>query len=78
LLWLAVVGVINSVISISYYWKIIRAIYLTPAETEERIDTSPALAIALGVAVTGVFIVGIFPSLILNLLQTAAQIFFVG
>ncbi|RLC78457.1 MAG: NADH-quinone oxidoreductase subunit N [Chloroflexi bacterium] len=78
LLWLAAIGVINSVISVSYYWKIIRAIYLTPAETEERIDTSPALAIALGVAVTGVFIVGIFPSLILSLLQTAAQIFFVG
>jgi len=66
--------VLNSVISVSYYWKIIRAIYLLPAETEERLPTSPALAVALGVAVTGVFVVGIFPGLLLGLLQTAALV----
>jgi len=74
LLWLAAVGVLNSVISVSYYWKIIRAIYLTPAKTEERLDTSPALTVALGVAVVGVFVVGILPGLLLGLLQTAAQV----
>jgi len=74
LLWLAALGVLNSVISVSYYWKIIRAIYLLPAETEERLPTSPALAVALGVAVTGVFVVGIFPGLLLGLLQTAALV----
>ena len=65
---------LNSVISVSYYWKIIRAIYLTPAKTEERLDTSPALTVALGVAVVGVFVVGILPGLLLGLLQTAAQV----
>ena len=75
LLWLAAIGVINSVISVSYYWKIIRAIYLLPAETEERLSTSPALSVALGLAVTGVFAVGIFPGLLLDLLRTAAQVF---
>ena len=78
LLGLAAVGVLNSVISLAYYWKVIRAMYLTPAQTEERLGLSPALAVGLGVAVTGVFIVGMFPSPLLNLLQAAAQTFFTG
>ena len=76
LLWLAVVGVINSVISLSYYWKVIRAMYLVPAQTDERLTTPLTLAVALGVAVTGVFVVGVFPGLLLPLIQAAARTFF--
>lgn len=72
---LAVVGVLNSVISLAYYWKIMRAMYFTPAQTDEHVSTSPALAVALGVAVVGVFAVGIFPGPLLGLLQMAAQTF---
>jgi NADH-quinone oxidoreductase subunit N len=78
LLWLAALGVINSVISLSYYWKVIRAMYLRPTQAEDRLVTSPALAVALGAAAIGVFAVGMFPSLLLNLLQTAAQTLFAG
>jgi NADH-quinone oxidoreductase subunit N len=75
LLWLAVIGVINSVISLACYWKIIRAMYLFPvtAETDERLTTSPALAIALGLTVLGVFAVAIFANPLLALLQAAAR-----
>jgi NADH-quinone oxidoreductase subunit N len=78
LLWLAALGVINSVISLSYYWKVMRAMYLRPTQAEDRLITSPALAVALGATVVGVFAVGMFPSLLLNLLQTAAQTLFAG
>lgn len=78
LLWLAAIGVINSVISLSYYWKIIRAMYFTPAPTEETLPSSPALTVALSSAVAGVLIVGIFPTPLLRLLETAARIFFTG
>jgi proton-translocating NADH-quinone oxidoreductase chain N len=78
LLWLAVVGVINSVISLSYYWKLIRAMYTQPAQVEDRVEVSGSLSVALGMAVTGVLLIGIFPSLILGAVQSAAQIFFAG
>lgn len=78
LLWLVALGVINSVVSISYYWKIIHAMYIVPAKTEERLATSPALMAALGVAVVGVFGVGLFANPLLGLLQVAAQTFFGG
>jgi len=76
LLWLAAIGVLNSVISVSYYWKIIRAIYLTPAGTEEPLPISPALAVGLGVTAAGVLIVGIFPGPLLSLIQAATMTFF--
>ncbi len=78
LLWLAVVGVINSVISFSYYWKIIRAMYIVPPQAEEPLRISPSLAVALGVTVAGVLIVGAFPGPLLALIQTTAQTFFGG
>jgi proton-translocating NADH-quinone oxidoreductase chain N len=78
LLWLAALGVINSVISFSYYWKVIRAMYLRPTQAEDRLITSPALAVALGVTIAGVLIVGTFPGPLLTLIQTAAPIFFGG
>jgi NADH-quinone oxidoreductase subunit N len=75
---LAVIGVINSVISVAYYWKVIRAMYFDPMRKEERVNTSPALAVALGVAVVGVLFVGIFSSPFMTLFQTAAQALFAG
>jgi NADH-quinone oxidoreductase subunit N len=78
LLWLAIIGVINSIISLSYYWKVIRAMYLRPTQAEDRLITSPALAVALGVTAVGVLIVGAFPSPLLALIQAAAPTFFGG
>jgi len=72
----AVVGVINSVISLACYWKVIRAMYLVPAQTDERLTTSPALAVPLGVAVVGLFAIAVFANPLLALLQAAAQTFF--
>lgn len=78
LIWLAVVGVINNVISFSYYWKIIRAVYLTPTQMVERFTTSPTMAVALGVTAAGVLIIGVFPGPLLSLIQAAAVTFFGG
>jgi proton-translocating NADH-quinone oxidoreductase chain N len=78
LTWLAVVGVINNVISLSYYWKIMRAAYLTPTQIVERFTTSPTLAVALGATAAGVLIIGVFPGPLLSLIQAAAVTLFGG
>jgi len=78
LLWLAAVGVINSVISMACYWKVIRAMYILPARAEGLGEPHPHynLAVAMGVTVAGVLVVGTFPGPLLALLQAAAQTFF--
>lgn len=78
LVWLAVLGVINSVISVGYYWKVIQALYLAPMIREDKLETPPLLKIVLGLTLGAVLLVGLFPSLVLPWLESAAQLFFAG
>jgi NADH:ubiquinone oxidoreductase subunit 2 (subunit N) len=73
LLWLAIVGVLNSVLSIACYWKIIRAMYILPAQSGERLSIPLTLAAALSVTAISVLVVGILPGPLSTLVETAAQ-----
>jgi NADH-quinone oxidoreductase subunit N len=77
-LWLAVLGVINSVISLGYYWRIIRAMYLRPPQEEQGLELFTAFKVALAVTLAGVLSVGLLPGLLLPLLEGAAAAFFGG
>jgi NADH-quinone oxidoreductase subunit N len=82
LLWLAVVGVINSVISLACYWKVIRAMYIhiyvdiAPPQEPEALPVGGTLAVALGLIIIGVFVLGLCPTPLLELLQNGAAVFF--
>lgn len=76
--WLAVVAVLNSVISVAYYWKLIRAMYLLPPRTESSAPVPPLLAVALGGTIAAVLLLGLFPTGVLALLQAVAPAFFAG
>ena len=78
LLWLAVGGVINSVISLACYWKIIRAMYIVPPKETSTLPVANTLAIALGLTIIGVFVLGLWPTPLLGLLQSGAAVFFGG
>ncbi len=81
-LWLAGVGVLNCVLSLGYYWKIIRAMYFMTPEDESPVRLSligrsqAMLTVALSVTLGGVLLLGIFPGMILPWLRTAVQVFF--
>lgn len=63
-LWLAVLGVINSVISVYYYLNVVRIMYFKPAQEEAvKIPLFILLTVILCLAVT--IIVGIFPNPVL-------------
>jgi NADH-quinone oxidoreductase subunit N len=76
LLWLTAVGVINSVISLAGTWKVIRVLFAAYGQTEERLAIPPALGVALGIAVTGIFASVILANPLLTLLRAAAQALF--
>ena len=62
--WLAVAMVINSVISVVYYFSIVRAMWLEPAAEPVRRPAIPAMVQGVvAVAAVGVVVVGIFPEL---------------
>ncbi|MFP4344562.1 MAG: NADH-quinone oxidoreductase subunit N [Anaerolineales bacterium] len=76
--WLAVLGVVNSVISLGYYWRVIRAMYLRAPTQEEGIAVLPAFRVALTLTLTAVLALGLLPGLLLPLLEEAAAAFFGG
>ncbi len=73
LLWLAIIGVINSVVSAYYYLKIIRVMYLEEPADEEKAPSSPVFRIGLGLAALGVLFIGIAPGPLLRVAEIAAD-----
>ena len=65
---LVIFGVVNSIISIYYYFKVISAMYSQNAETEEPEVTNSAIYQFVAVlAITLNIIIGIYPALLLDL-----------
>jgi len=74
LVWLTVLGLVNSAIAAYYYLKIIVAIYMREPNEEmaELQAPSPSLQIALWASAVGVLILGIFPSTLLSFASLSA------
>ena len=66
--WLVGVAIIGVVISLYYYFGVIRAIYWSqqPADLSP-IPTSTPLKISLAVCIGGMLLLGIYPNVLLNL-----------
>lgn len=75
-LWLAVVGVVNSVISLYYYVKIFKTMYLEDVDSKKEKVTSPvgAIVVVLLLAIP-TLIFGIFFSPIVDWVNASAVIF---
>ena len=71
LLWLAVIGAANSVLSAYYYLRVVRVMYLEPAPSEEKVPSSLAFSAALGVSALGILAFGIVPGPLLRLAEIA-------
>ncbi|MBI4976266.1 MAG: NADH-quinone oxidoreductase subunit N [Spirochaetes bacterium] len=66
-LWLAIVGIINALLAVYYYLKLILAMYTREGAVEtKRAALSERLAI--GIAAVAVLALGIFPSIILKVM----------
>jgi len=75
LVWLAVVGVLNSVVAAYYYLRVVMNMYTAEPASEERIQPGYYLGLAMVVAVVGLLAVGLFPSPLLEASEAAAGVF---
>jgi len=75
LVWLAIVGVLNSVVAAYYYLRVVMTMYTAEPASEERIQPGYYLGLAMIVAVVGLLAVGIFPSPLLQASESAARVF---
>ncbi len=73
-IWLAVIGVVNSAISLYYYYRVIVFMWLKEETLGSDIEMSPAMATVLGIAVVGSIFFGIFPDMLFDHAQTASEV----
>jgi proton-translocating NADH-quinone oxidoreductase chain N len=74
LVWLAIAGVLNSALSLYYYARVIKNMYMEKGPTE-RILLTPMLKIAVALAAIMVVLIGVYPDPVINVCRQAAAIF---
>jgi NADH-quinone oxidoreductase subunit N len=71
--WLALIGVLNSAISLYYYIRIVVFMYVKDEALGSTPKAVPTLALALGVAVAATLLLGIYPPLLFRVAEASAR-----
>ena len=71
-IWLAVLGVLNSAVSLYYYLRVMVQMYFKdPEEDFAWVSINVPTAISIGISVVGVLYLGVFPNTLMNLAKLA-------
>jgi NADH-quinone oxidoreductase subunit N len=71
--WLAVIGVLNSAVSLYYYVRIVVFMWLKNEPTGTEPTSSPTMALALGVAVVATLLLGVYPRPLFEFAEASAR-----
>jgi NADH-quinone oxidoreductase subunit N len=71
--WLAVIGVLNSAISLYYYIRIVVFMYLKKETIGSEPVAGPSLTLALAIAVAATIVFGVYPRLLFELAEASAR-----
>jgi NADH-quinone oxidoreductase subunit N len=61
MVWLAVIGVLNSAVSLYYYVRVIVFMWIKTETLGSRPVVTPALGVALAVGIVGTLLIGVYP-----------------
>ncbi len=71
--WLAVIGVLTSIIQAAYLLRLINYMYAKTPQEETRIKEPKKLLVPIFILVAAIIVLGIFPTIILNLIEPVIQ-----
>ena len=71
--WLALIGVLNSAVSLYYYIRIVVFMYVKDPAIGPAPAPTPTLSLALGAAVLGTVVLGIYPPLLFKVAEASAR-----
>ena len=75
LAWLVIVAVVNTAISVYYYLRVVRTMYLSPASAGGEITPDPMLGAAIAAAGLGVLVLAIVPWPLIDAAERAVSAF---
>ena len=70
--WLAFIAILNSAISLYYYARVVKAMYIEKGESTEKIKIPAVFTVAIVICVVFVIVLGVYPQLIFDYCETAA------
>ncbi|MFH2201772.1 MAG: NADH-quinone oxidoreductase subunit N [Elusimicrobiota bacterium] len=73
--WLAVIAVLNSVVSVYYYMRIVYHMFFKEARTERPVEMGYFISCALALSVIAIFAIGIFPEVFISAAQASSEMF---
>jgi len=79
MVWLAVAGIINSAISLYYYARVVKYMYVDELEEgapSEKLKLPRSMVAAVAICVVAIIGIGVFPEYFIQLCQNAAQALF--
>ncbi len=76
LVWLVVVGLLNSALAAYYYLKVVHAMYLKPPEVEKPLESNWSATLAAVVTVAAILLFGIVPAPFIQAASAAASALF--
>ena len=71
-LWLAGVGIFASLISLYYYLKVLRSVYIDEEKDSVKVHISIISTIFLGILLLAMVIIGVYPSPLVELIEKAS------
>ena len=72
--WLAIAGMVNSVISAYYYLRVIKVMYLNEPADEGSIRSDAATGVVLTATAAATFIFGVYPTPLIELARSAVNV----
>lgn len=76
MIWLAVAGVLNSALSLYYYVRVIKYMYVEKGPTEEKIRLPWSMTAAIAICVGATILIGLWPDPVIDLCGQAARTLF--
>jgi NADH-quinone oxidoreductase subunit N len=71
-IWLAVIGVINSAISLYYYVRVVVFMWIKEEALGSRVSMAPTLGLVIVVALAGTLLFGVYPAPLFDFAQISA------
>jgi proton-translocating NADH-quinone oxidoreductase chain N len=71
LVWLAIAGVLNSALSLYYYARVIKYMYMDPGPGD-RISVTPMIGVSIALALIMVVAIGLYPQAVIDICKSAA------
>jgi len=71
--WLAVIGVLNSAVSLYYYIRVVVFLWLKSETAGSPIVVSPAMVVVIGVTLAATVLIGVYPRPLFELAELSAR-----